>query len=287
MKILITLLQQSAGGAFLYTEELYKELIKNHKVFYINGKKLKTNSLLELKSLELLKNIKFDLIIIMQSDHYKKLNINFESNKIINIIHSEVYDVDQPLILNNIKYIAVREEISKYLINNFNINQNSILTLLNPINEDFYNKINDLQDDFVKNKFGIFACGSLAQIRLNAAIEFSHHCRENKIKSLFVGNTHNEAKDNLNQFYDKIIDATPNINYYMKHAAICGGIQKGRTYWEAKLLGKPVLEYMVESNGEIIYEIYEKSPTYEELKNIKEITHPEYVVNQIIEWAFN
>ena len=144
-----------------------------------------------------------------------------------------------------------------------------------------------MQDDFVKNKFGIFACGSLAQIRLNAAIEFSHHCRENKIKSLFVGNTHNEAKDNLNQFYDKIIDATPNINYYMKHAAICGGIQKGRTYWEAKLLGKPVLEYMVESNGEIIYEIYEKSPTYEELKNIKEITHPEYVVNQIIEWAFN
>ena len=124
MKILITLLQQSAGGAFLYTEELYKELIKNHKVFYINGKKLKTNSLLELKSLELLKNIKFDLIIIMQSDHYKKLNINFESNKIINIIHSEVYDVDQPLILNNIKYIAVRVEISKYIINNFNINQN-------------------------------------------------------------------------------------------------------------------------------------------------------------------
>lgn len=285
MKILITLLP-AAGGAYLYTEELYKELIKNHKVFYINGKELKTNSLLQFKSLELLKNINFDLIIIMQSDHYKKLNINFESNKIINIIHSEVYDVDHPLLLENIKYVAVREEISKYLINNFNINKNLILTLLNPINKDFYIKIDDLQDDFVKNKFGIFACGSLAQIRLNAAIEFSHYCRENKIKSLFVGTIYNEAKENLYQFYDKILDATPNVNYYMKHATICGGIQKGRTYWEAKLLGKPVCEYMVESNGEIIYEIYEKSPTLEELEKIKKYTNPEYITNQIFEWAF-
>ena len=96
-----------------------------------------------------------------------------------------------------------------------------------------------------------------------------------------------EIKENMYEFYDKISETTPNINYLMKKATICGGILKGRTYWEAKLLGKPVMEYMVDSNGEIEYEIYEKAPNLEELENIKKITNPKYVVDEIIKWAFD
>jgi hypothetical protein len=44
---------------------------------------------------------------------------------------------------------------------------------------------------------------------------------------------------------------------------------------------------MVDSNGEIEYEIYEKAPNLEELENIKKITNPKYVVDEIIKWAFD
>lgn len=288
MKILIThAFAPCTGGSYLYTQEVTSALRYNHNVVVVNENIINHNFPHEINTIEQITKEDFDLIIIMQAKHFIDLKIPFKQANIINIIHSEVYDIDHPLLFNNIKYVAVREEILKYLINNFNIDKNLILTILNPINKDFYNKISDLQDDFVKNKFGIFACGILTQIRLNAAIEFSHYCRENKIKSLFVGNIYDEAKQNLYQFYDKILDATPNVNYYMNHATICGGIQKGRTYWEAKLLSKPVMEYMVDSNGEIINEIYEKSPTQQELEIIKKITDPEYVTNQIIQWAFN
>jgi hypothetical protein len=47
------------------------------------------------------------------------------------------------------------------------------------------------------------------------------------------------------------------------------------------------MEYMVDSKGEIEYEIYEKAPNLEELENIKKITNPKYVVDEIIKWAFD
>jgi hypothetical protein len=87
MKVLITHTLASVGGAFLYTEEIYLQLTKmNYDVFYINGNSLKTNFEFKNISIELLKFIDFDLIIVMQSEHYIDLNINFKSNKIINVI---------------------------------------------------------------------------------------------------------------------------------------------------------------------------------------------------------
>jgi hypothetical protein len=287
MKILLTHTQSSGGGAFLYTEEIYLQLTKmNHAVFYINGNNLKTNSIYKNISIELLKFIDFDLTVIMQGEHYIDLNTNFKSTKIINIIHSEVFEIDRPIINKKIKYIAVREEIKKYLIDAFGIDKELIKVLLNPINVKFYNSFSEIDSNLIGSKYGVFACGSLAGIRYKAAIDFSLYCHENKLKSLFIGNMSNQIKENMLIFYDEILNSTPHVNSYMRHATICGGILKGRTYWEAKLLGKPVMEYMVDSNGNIEYEIYEKSPNHEELENIKKITHPEYIVNQIIEWAF-
>jgi hypothetical protein len=288
MKVLITHTLSSGGGAFLYTEEIYLQLTKmNYDVFYINGNSLKTNFEFKNISIELLKFIDFDLIIVMQSEHYIDLNINFKSNKIINVIHSEVSEIDRPILDENVKYIAVRDEIKKYLIDSYKINKDSIKVLLNPINQNFYNNIPEIGNTFIKKNYGIFACASLASIRYKAAIDFSLYCQENKLKSLFVGNMSDHIKRYMLEFYDEILNTTPNVNYYINNASICGGILKGRTYWEAKLLGKPVMEYMVDSKGEIEYEIYEKAPNLEELENIKKITNPKYVVDEIIKWAFD
>lgn len=292
MKILITLIEHRTsdfGGALLYTKEIYQNLCKSHEVYFINGTEVITNQKIDKINYKLLSLIKFDLCIIMQSDHFLNLNlkINLNHAKIINVIHSEVFEVDAPLRIQNVKYIAVREEIKDNLIKNFDINNNLIKVLHNPINENFYTKSSYENFEYENIKYGIFACANLGAIRIKASIEFSLFCKENKLKSLLVTNMSPVAKQNMYQFYDKILDATQNINYLMSKATICGGILKGRTYWEAKLLSKPVMEYMVDSNGEIIYEIYEKSPTQQELEIIKKITHPEYVTNQIIQWAFN
>ena len=289
MKILITYIGH-IGGADLYTKEIYQELCKkNHEVILVNGLEIITNCKSKKLYLNQFSLIEFDLCIIMQSHHFSNLNLNldFRKTKLINIINSEVYECDDPFKIDNIKYIAVREEIKENLIKKFDIKEKLTKVLINPINENFYTKMDlDIQE-YRKTKFGIFACGSLGMVRLKSAIEFSLFCKENKLKSLLISNMENNIKNNMYQFFDDILDATPNVNCYMKHAAICGGILKGRTYWEAKLLGKPVMEYMVDSKGEIEYEIYEKAPNLEELENIKKITNPKYVVDEIIKWAFD
>jgi hypothetical protein len=292
MKILITLIEHRTsdfGGAYLYTKEIYQNLCNKHEVYFVNGTDVITNQKIKKINYKLLCLIKFDLCIIMQSDHFLNLNLklNLNHTKLINVIHSEVFECDAPLKIQNVKYVAVREEIKDNLIKNFDINQDLIKILYNPINENYHKKNTYEYFEYKDINYGIFACANFGPIRLNAAVEFSLFCKENKIKSLLVSNMPEDIKENMYQFYDKILEATPNINYLMKHAVICGGILKGRTYWEAKLLGKPVMEYMVDSKGEIEYEIYEKAPNIEELENIKKITNPKYVVDEIIKWAFD
>ena len=66
------------------------------------------------------------------------------------------------------------------------------------------------------------------------------------------------------------------IEYYIKSSELCGGIINGRTFWEAKLCGKDVLEYNVDSKGNILNVDEGKSYDIEWVKDI-------FVKKQIIE----
>ena len=287
MKILVTHeFIPNFGGSYFYTKELTDVLKIDHNVIIINGNIITHNFNINIESLDDIRNIDFDLIIIMQAQHFESLNIKIKNSKIVNIIHSEVYQVDNPLIHNKAKYISVRDEIKQHLIKNFNIKPENIITLINPINKKYYSndQLNKL-DNFYNEKFGLFACGSLGEIRWKAAIDFAFFCKELNYKSLLMASLNEETKKEFYKFYDRIIPPSENVNLFMQKAQISGGILKGRTYWEAKLCGKPVIEYMVNPQGDILYEIYEEKPTPKEIEQIKMMTDPENLAKNILKIA--
>lgn len=271
------------GGSYIYTQEIANVLKENNNLVVINGNNIEHNFDLNIESLNDVKNINFDLIIIMQAGHFKNLDIKIGNARIINIIHSEVYDCDHPLINNRVKYIAVRQEIKDYLINNFNIAPEKITILINPINKKFYEISNQELDEFYEKKFGIFACSSFGQVRHKAIIDFAIFCKDLNYKSLLIAPLDQRLKNTLENIYDKIIEPCDDINKYIQKAQISGGIQKGRTYWEAKLCGKATIEYIVNSNGDILDEIHEPRPSEKELNEIKKITDPQYITKKIID----
>jgi hypothetical protein len=226
----------------------------------------------------------------MQSEHYINLNLDFKKTKKVNIIHSEYNYIDAPLMDEFTKYVAIREEIQNRLIDKFLIDPRKIKIILNPINTSFYNFQFDenLDNFFIEKKFGIFVSSYWNRFRFKAMIDFALFCKEMNLHCVLVTScTSNEDLEILNQLYDKIIEPTKNINKIMKNASLSGGIQKGRTYWEAKLLGLSVVEYIVDENGNIINEIYESATDQKELENIKKMTNPNYVVSQILNWGLN
>ncbi len=285
MKILITHSKTpKLGGVHLYTQELTDVLKLKHNLVIITGNEINHNFDIKIVSLDDVRNIDFDLIIIMQSPHFKDLNINIKEAKIINVIHSEFDWLDEPFINDRVKYISVRNEIKEQLINKFNIAPERITTLLNPINKKYYlNDNSNKIDDFYNSKFGLFACGYIGEIRCKAAIDFAIFCKEINYKSILMAPVNETIKQEFDKLYDIVISPSENVNLIMQKASISGGILKGRTYWEAKLCGKPVLEYMVDSRGNILYEIYEEAPSENELNEIKKNTNPIYIAEKIIQ----
>jgi hypothetical protein len=267
------------GGSYIYTQELANVFKINHQIVVINDSQIDHNFNLEINSLDKIRHIDFDLIVIMQANHFKNLNIDVNDARIINIIHSEVYDCDAPYINNKTEYIAVRDEIKKYLISNYNIPENKITTLINPINKKFYN---DLTLEKNNKKIGVFACNTLGQVRLKAAYDFAMFCKEINYESILIGYMTHYLKNEFSKIYNIILDPTEDYNKILNNCNLSGGILKGRTYWEAKLLGKAVVEYMVDPNGEILDEIHEDKPISDEIEYIKNITDPEFIASKIL-----
>ena len=284
MDILIThALAPRLGGSYLYTEELTNALRKNHNVVTINENIIDHNFNYEINTIEQIREMNFDIIIIMQAKHFINLDIQIKKSRVINVIHSEIYDLDDPLINNRVVYVAVRNEIKNHLIEKFNINSNKIYVLLNPINKKYHEISCETSDITPSGNYGLFACRDVGVERYGAVLDFAIFCRELNYKPILISYLHPHVRETLEKFYDIILDPTPDLHLYVKNAKICGGILKGRTYWESKLYGKPVLEYMVNASGEIIEELYESAPKHTEIEEIKKITNPDYLANKIIE----
>lgn len=196
-----------------------------------------------------IESIKFDLLILSHWAALKPFIINHVQNfdRIINIIHSEIYEVEAPTKEIKVdKYVCVRESIKQMLLHDYQISEAKIEVIYNPINTYVFNRINCSDA-----KYGLFV-GTYSDIRHSAMMQFSEYCKSNNLESIFVGFNHS-----LVDFFDKSLPPSSSIVNLIKNATICGGIIYGRTYWEAKLCGKPTLEYLIDKNGNVLDEIAE------------------------------
>jgi len=213
----------------------------------------------------------YDLIIM---SHYPSV-INFlkGNSPIINIVHSEIYPLEVPYISDRvIKYVGIRQTICEKLNHEYKIDRSKISLIRNPIDLNRFNTI-DNNDE----KYGLFV-GTLGGLRIKPLIHFAMHCKVNGLKSIYIG-----AENEKVPFYDTVLGPCNDIEKYFKNCSISGGIIFGRSYFEARLCGKPTIEYMVNNQGMVTDILWEDEPNEIELIDLRMNFNKLEVAKRIIE----
>ena len=189
-------------------------------------------------------------IIHMQHKPVAERMIQFypEIDKIYSI-HSEVIELEDPIKDESIKkYIAIRPEIKEHIVNKFEIPEESVDVIYNPLdNEKFKPKSN------VKTENAVLFVGTIDYLRKETILDLMERTKEEGKELWLVG----EDKGNylpfvLNEPHVKHFPPTWSVENFIYKCEETAGIQLGRTTIEGWLCGKPSWIYKVDSAGFIL-----------------------------------
>lgn len=192
-------------------------------------------------------DVNFD-VIHMQHKPVAERMIQFypEIDKVYSI-HSEVIDLEDPIKHESIKkYIAIRPEIKEHMINNFEIPEEEIEIIYNPVdNEKFKPKQ-------LKTQNAVLFVGTIDYLRRETIMDLVDYTRDNNKELWLMG----EDKNNylpalLSQEHIKHFKPSWNVEKLINECSETAGIQLGRTTIESWLCGKPSWIYKVNSLGSI------------------------------------
>jgi hypothetical protein len=192
--------------------------------------------------------VDFD-IIHMQHKPVAERMIQFypEIDKIYTI-HSEVIDLENPIKHESIKkYIAIRPEIKDYIVDSFDISEEMIEIIYNPIDSEKFKPKQIKSEDF------ILFVGTIDYLRRETIMDLIDYTQENGLELWIVG----EDKSNylptiLTNPHVKHFGPTWNVEPYIQKCKETAGIQLGRTTIEGWMCGKPSWIYKVDSGGFIL-----------------------------------
>jgi glycosyltransferase involved in cell wall biosynthesis len=193
-------------------------------------------------------DVNFDLIH-MQHKPVAERMIQFypEIDKIYSI-HSEVIELEDPIKHESIKkYIAIRPEIKNHIIDKFEIDENLIEVIYNPIDNDKF------KPKSVKEENYVLFVGTIDYLRKETIMDLIDYTSDNGKELWIVG----EDKSNylpaiLMNSHVKHFPPTWNVEPYVQKCSETAGIQLGRTTIEGWMCGKPSWIYKVDSGGFIL-----------------------------------
>jgi len=194
----------------------------------------------------------------------------------ISTIHSEVIELENPVINETIKkYICIRPEIQKHITTKFNIDVNNTEVIYNPIDTERFNTKNTKDNGYV-----LFV-GTLDYLRENAIKDLVEYTKEIGKEFWIVGeNKSNYLDDLLKNRHVKYYNATNKVEGFVKNCSETAGILLGRTTIEGWLCGKPGWIYNVDENGYILnkekYNLPEDINKFDSLEVAKKIKE-EYI----------
>jgi glycosyltransferase involved in cell wall biosynthesis len=212
--------------------------------------------------------VNFDIIHCQHKPIVDILNMLYPTIDKISTIHSEVIDLENPVIHPSIKkYIAIRPEIKEQIVNKFGIDENIVEVIYNPVDETkFYNKN-------LKSKNYILFVGSIDYLRENTIrdlIEVSRN--ENKELWLVGEDKSNYLNEILLNNHVKHFVSTLDVNKYIHECSETAGILLGRTTIESWMCGKPSWIYNVDNLGNIIGKELHECPNDLEKFNSKVVS---------------
>lgn len=287
IKVLIACLSfKNLTGSELYVYELAKELIKNGCDVSIcsdigeplknmvNRLGIKTYTLMEPpgfkagdgkfqvqtpqglqlsqeKTLYKIGDVKFDVLHVNHTPIAEHILRLYPSIPTIMSNHSEIISLENPVINEQIKkYIAIRPEIKDYLINNFNIPEDKITVIYNPID---YNRFKPTINTEKRDKKRILFVGTIDYIRKNTIQDLINTTEENNEELWIVGAKNDVYLDNMikDKQHVKYFPPTLNVEKYINQCDTVAGIKLGRTTIEGWLCGKSAWIYDVDNMGNI------------------------------------
>jgi glycosyltransferase involved in cell wall biosynthesis len=166
----------------------------------------------------------------------------------ISAIHSEVISLEDPVADPTIKkYIAIRPEIKEHMISNFNIPEEMIEVIYNPVdNEKFQSKK-------VSEENYVLFVGTIDYLRKESILDLIEYTRKIGKELWLVGeNNGNYLENILLESHVKHFPATWDIENYILKSYETAGIQLGRTTIESWMCGKPSWIYKVDKGGFIL-----------------------------------
>lgn len=218
----------------------------------------------------------FDIIHCQHKPITETINMLYPTIDKISTIHSEVIEVENPVINPTIKkYIAIRPEIKNHITTVFGIEDANVEVIYNPVNnEKFINK-NQKNENFV-----LFV-GTIDYLRENTIKDLISYTKENNKELWIVGeNKSNYMNEILQNSHVKHFGPTLEIDKYIHRCSETAGILLGRTTIESWMCGKPSWIYNVDNTGNIVSKKLHEVPNDIEKyysKNVSQKIKEEYL----------
>ena len=187
----------------------------------------------------------YDLLIFSHGRIIWEYIKDVRAKKVINVIHSEVIDLEQPVINDKIDlYVGIRPSIVDY-VSSFDVNK-PVKLIYNPFDLNRFNPKNCKKKNKNKEKVVLFP-GSLDYLRYQPLRYLLELSVKQNFKVLHVGrNDYSTVHPNFTTQ-----ESRWDVENLYRECDIVSGIFLGRTSIEGLLAGKRVLQFDVDKTGKI------------------------------------
>jgi len=192
--------------------------------------------------------IQFDVIHTNHTPITEQLLKLYPNNTFVNIVRSEVIDLENPVINDKIKkYVAIRPSIKTYLMDTYGIEDEKIEVIYNPFDKTRF-KPKTIPNGTDK-KVTLFV-GTMDYLREEAIRDLIEGCEE----LWLVGKDSGDYAAKMGEEYDNVtyFPPTDNIEEFFYKCDETAGIFLGRTTIEGFLCDKPAIIYNVNKYGNVI-----------------------------------
>ena len=191
--------------------------------------------------------VDFDIIHIQHKPVAERIINLYPQIEKIASIHSEVIELEDPVIHDSIKhYIAIRPEIKEHIVNKFDIDEEKVSIIYNPVDKSKFPTLPPKEDGYV---LFVGTVDYLRQAAIKDAAEYAISLGKElwlvgEDKSIYL-------KSYLENPNIKHFQPTWNLKPFIEGAYETAGIQLGRTTIESWMSGKDSWIYKVNEHGEI------------------------------------
>lgn len=190
----------------------------------------------------------FDIIHCQHKPVVETMNMLYPTIEKICTIHSEVIELENPVVHESIKkYITIRPEIKNYITNNFRISEDMVEVIYNPIdNKKFFEKN-------IKSENYILFVGTIDYLRKNTILDLVNVTKNNGKELWLVGENKSDYLNSiLNNTHVKHFNPTLDVEKYIHKCSETAGILLGRTTIEGWMCGKKGWIYSIDDSGNIL-----------------------------------